>query len=149
MAGDTVWLAQGVDRVAIEIRNSLAHHLVRRPGVELHVARERQRVRAPLFKRLADVDGLDQRKVLDARADQMGQFREEAAALGRGQPPPWPDEGALGSFHGQLNVDAPAAGDRTDLDSARRIFDRQARTGLRCDPAPVDEALVGVEPGQL
>ena len=43
MAGHPMRLAQGVDGVAVEIGNGLAHQLVGRAGVELHVARHRQR----------------------------------------------------------------------------------------------------------
>ena len=49
MSGHAVRLAQGVDRVAVEIGDRFAHHLVGRAGVELHVARHRQRVGAALL----------------------------------------------------------------------------------------------------
>ncbi len=46
MPGHAMRLAQGVDRVAVEIGDGFAHHLVGGAAVKLHVAGERQRVRA-------------------------------------------------------------------------------------------------------
>ena len=66
MSGHAMRLAQGVDRVAVEIGDRFAHHLVGGAGVELHVARHRQRVGAALLQRLADVERLDPRKLVDA-----------------------------------------------------------------------------------
>ena len=68
MPGHAVRLAQGVDRIAVEIGDRLAHHLVGRAGVELHVARHRQRVGAALLHGLADVERLDQRELVDPGA---------------------------------------------------------------------------------
>src|SRR5271156_4560078 len=54
-AAPMVRLAQGVDRIAVEIGDRFAHNLVGRAGVELHVARHRQGVGAALLYGLADV----------------------------------------------------------------------------------------------
>ena len=45
----------------------------------------------------------------------------------------------------------PTAGEIliADLDTARRVLDREARARPRRDPASVDEALVRFEPGEL
>ena len=148
MAGHAVRLAQRVDGVAVEIGDRLAHHLVGRPGVEFHVARHRDRVGAGLLERLADVERLDPRQVVDAGEDQIGKPRQQAAALGGGEPPHGPGERALRRFDRGVDVGAAAARDRADFDAARRILDRQARARSRLDPAPVDETFAGVEPGR-
>ena len=142
-------LAQRIDGVAVEIGDRLAHHLVGGAAVELHVARQRQRVGAALLDRLADIDRLDPREVLDATADELGELREKSAALGRGEPPPFARERPLGRVDRRVDVGACPARDRADLDPARRVLDGEARAGPRRDPASVDEALVGFEPGEL
>ncbi len=148
MAGHAMRLAQGVDRVAVEIGNGFAHHLVGRAAVEFHVARHRQRVGASLLQRLADVERLDVREFVDPLLDEFGELGHEPSALGRGQLAPLPGKRALGRFDRRIDVGRLAARDLADLNATRRVFDRQAFAGLRLDPSPVDEALVGREPGR-
>ena len=148
MAGHPMRLAQGVDRVAVEIGDGFAHHLVGGAAVKLHVARHRQRVGAALLQGLADVERLDVGEFVDPLLDEFGELRHEPPALGRGQLAPFAGKRALGRFDRRIDVCAPPARDLADLDPARRVFDRQALPRLRLDPAPVDEALVGREPGR-
>ena len=143
MARHPVRLAQGVDRVAVEIGDGFAHYLVGRAGIEFHVARHRQRVGASLLQRLADVERLDMGEFVDPFRDQFGELSHEPPALGRGELAPSAAKRALGRVDRRIDIGGPSASDFADLNSARRILDRQALAGLRLDPAPVDEALVG------
>src|SRR5271170_1956501 len=95
MPGHAMGLAQGVDRVAAEIGEGLAHDLVGCAGVELHIAGERQRVSAPLLQGLADVESLDAGEVIDPRADKISKLRQQPPALGRGETSPGTLERAL------------------------------------------------------
>ncbi len=149
MPGDAMGFAQGVDRIAAEIGDGLAHDLVGGAGVKLHVARERQRVGAALLQGLADVQRLDAGEFVDPRVDQFGKLREQPPALGRRETAPGPMKRALGRLDRSIDIGGCPTGDFADLDPARRIFDRQAPARSRRDPAPVDETLVGVEPGQF
>ena len=149
VAGDAMRFAQRIDGVAVEIGDRLAHHLVGGAAVELHVARHRQRVGAALLDRLADIDRLDPREVFDAGADELGELHEQPAALGRGEPSPFARQRPLRCVDRSVDVGACPARDRADLDPARRVLDGEARAGPGGDPAPVDEALVGFEPGEL
>ena len=121
MAGDAVRLAQRVDRVAVQIGDRLAHHLVGGAAVEFHVTRHRKGVGAPLLDRLADVESLDPGKVLDARLDEFAEPGQQPAALRCGQSAPVPGERPLGRLDRRVDVGAPAARDRPDLD--RRATD--------------------------
>jgi hypothetical protein len=51
-------------------------------------------------------------------------------------------------FDRRVNIGRLSASDFADLNSARRVLDWQALARLRLDPPPVDEALVGREPGR-
>ena len=149
VASNPMRFAQRINRVALEIRDRLAHHLVGGAGVELHVARERQRVGAALPDRLADVDRLDPGQILDTTADEVGELREKSAAFGRGEPPPIARERPLGRADRRVDVGACPTRDRADLDPARRVLHGEARARSRRHPASVDEALVRFEPGEL
>ena len=148
MPGHAMGLAQGVDRIAAEIGDGLAHDLVGGAGVKLHVARERQRVGAALLQGLADVERLDAGELVDPRADETGELREQPPALGRRETAPGPMKRALGRLDRRIDVGGCPTGDFADLDPARRVFDRQPRARSRLDPAPVDETLVDREPGE-
>ena len=141
-------LAQGVDRVAIEVGNGFAHHLVGRAGVEFHVARHGHRVRAPLLERLTDVERLDVGELVDPFRDQFGEFREQPPAFSRRQLAPVAGKRLACRLDRRVNIGCLSARDFADLHATRRVFDRQALARLRLDPAPVDEALVGREPGR-
>ena len=148
VAGDAVRLAQSVNGVAVEVGDRLAHHLVGGAAIKLHVTGHRQRVGAALPDRLADIEGFQLREFLDARFDQFAEPKKEPAALGRAEPAPVPGERPLGRIHGCVNVGASPARNSADLRAARGILERQKLVRLRSHPAPVDEALVGLEPGQ-
>ena len=136
-------LAQGVDGVAIEIGDRFAHHFVGRAAIELHVAGHRQRVGAALLQGLADIERLDAGKFVDSLADQPGELHEQPPALGRGELSPFAGKRAFGRLDRGVDVRGLAARDLSDLNPARRVFQRQAFPRLRLDPAPADEALVG------
>ena len=127
MSGDAVRLAQGVDRVAVEVRDRFAHDLVGRAGVKFHIARHRQRVGARLLQRLADVERLDARELLDPGADQIGELQEQSPALGRGEPSPRAMKRALGRLDRRIDVGGLPARDFADFNAARRVLDRQKR----------------------
>ena len=135
MTGDAVRLAQGVDRVAVEIGDRFAHHLVGRAGVKLHVARHRQRVRASLLQGLADVERLDMRELIDPFVDQFGELREQPPALGRGEPAPVPCERPFGGLDRRIDVGGLSASDFADLNPARRILERKARGPIAARPS--------------
>ncbi len=148
VAGDAVRLAQSVNGVAVEVGDRLAHDLVGGAAVELHVTRHRQRVGAPLPDRFADVEGLQPGELLDAGPDEIAEPRQEAAAFGRAEPPPVPGERAFGRVDRGVDIGGLPAGNRADLRAARGILERQKLVRLRPHPAPVDEALVDLEPGE-
>ena len=149
MAGHAVRLAQGVDGVAVEIGDGLAENLVGRAGVELHVARHRQRVGPALFQRLADVERLDPGEIVGPRLHEIAERQHQASALGCGELSPVSGERPLGRGDRGVDVGRRPARDRADRDAARRVFQRQAFAGQRGDPAAADEALVGRIPGKL
>ena len=128
-------LAQRVHRVAVEIGDGFAHHLVGGAGVELHVAGERQRVGASLLQGLADVERFDPRQLVDAGGDQFAEFGQEPPALGRGQAPQVAVQRALGRLDRRIDIGRIPTGDFADLGPARRIFDRQALAGSAARPS--------------
>ena len=88
MRGDALGLPDRGDEEAVEERDRVAVQLVGGGAVELEIARDRHRVGAGLFERLAGVAGLQQRQLLDVVLDQPPELAEQPPALGRGQAAP-------------------------------------------------------------
>ena len=78
----------------------------------------------------------------------FGELREQPSALSRRQLAPSAAKRLACRLDRRIDICALPTSDFADLDSARRIFDRQAPARLRLDPAPIDEALVDREPSQ-
>ncbi len=91
--------------------NRLAHHLVGRAGVELEVARQRQRVGLGLLQGLADVERLEPGQVVGGGEHALRQPHQCAAALGGGEPAPLAVERRLRRGHCGVDVGGVAAGD--------------------------------------
>ena len=88
-------------------------------------------------------------EILDPVSDQLGELGQQPPALGGGQLAPFAGKRALGRFDRRIDIGGPSASDFADLNAARRVLDRQALARSRLDPAPADEALVGIEPGRF
>ena len=147
VAGDAVRLAQGERGVAGGEGQRLAVHLVAGAGVELAVARQRDRIGARLLERLADVVDLELGEQLDVVEHLLADRGEDAAALDRALPAPGGavaavERGARGS-DGGIDVGRAAAGDARELAAVGRILERERRARVGGLPAPADENVVG------
>ena len=120
-----MWLAQRERGVAGGERDRLAHHLVGGAAKELQIARQRQRVGAALFERLADVHRFELRQVLGGRGDALAQATEQPATLGRGEPAPGSVERGLRRGDRGVDVDGIAARDARQVGAVRRVEQRQ------------------------
>ncbi len=150
MAGHPMRLAQGIDGVAVEIGNGLAHQLVGRAGVKFHVARHRQGVRAALPQRLADVERLDFGELLDPARDAFAEPHHQPPALGRGEPPPVAGKRPLGRRDRGVDVRSPSRG-RSNRSRRRATGPRAGSVslGARRDPSAADKAAVDRIPGEV
>ncbi|OIQ71880.1 hypothetical protein GALL_464990 [mine drainage metagenome] len=82
MAGDAMRFAQGVDGVASQIGDRLAHQLIGGTGVKLHIARKGECVGLGLFQWFADIQRLNQRQIIGAGGDQLADAGKDATTLG-------------------------------------------------------------------
>ena len=138
-------LAQGVDGVAVEIGDGLAHHLVGGAAVELHVAGESHGVGAGLLQWLADVERLDAGEVVDALEHEAADAGKDAAALGRGRPAPDAIEGGAGGGHGGVDIGGLPARNAGNGGAIRGVLDIEVVAAEGGDPAAADEAFRGIE----
>ena len=135
VAGDAVRLAEGVDGVAGEIGDGLAHQLVGGAAVELDVARERPGVGAGLAERLADVAGLELgRGPRHASSTSRPSAGEQPAALGGGGGGPRGRSKAARAAATAASTSAgPPRAMRGELAPGRGV---ERRAGCRPPPAP-------------
>jgi len=145
--GDAVRLAQRERGVAVGEGDRLAHHLVGRAAVELEVARQRQRVGAPLLERLADVQRLEPRQLVGFFEHERAHLGEQAAALGRAERTPGAVERRARRTHRVVDVGRLAACDRAQQRALGRVEQRQRPAARRRAPAAADEDERGIECG--
>ena len=88
-------------------------------------------------------------EVVDPLVDLFRELGEQPPALGCGQPAPFARKRLACRLDGRIDVGGGPTRDFADLNPTRGVLDRQALARLRLDPAPADEAFVGIEPGRL
>ena len=137
--GHAMRLADRQDRVAVLVGNRGAVQLVGGAGIELEVARQRDRVGPCLLQRLAGVLGLELRQLLDMGLDRIGPAPQQAAAIDGGHPAPEAGMGRARGRDGLIDVVGAAAGDLREHGAARRIDHRQRLAAARRDRLVADE----------
>jgi hypothetical protein len=104
MARDSVGFAQGIDGVAVEKGDRLAHDLVSATRVELHVAGEGHRIGTTLSQRFADVERLKPGEVIDAGQDDLADPGQDTAAFRGRHPAPSACAGGMGGGDGGVDI---------------------------------------------
>ncbi|MNT41478.1 hypothetical protein D3C72_1778380 [compost metagenome] len=131
MARDAVGLAPGQHAVAVGVGDRLAVELVARTGVELEVARQRNRVGACLLGGLAAVALLQRRQLVGVLQDLGRELLQQPAALHRSQLLPHRVVALASRVHRRIDVVGIAALDLVEGLAVRRVDhrDRAARGG--------------------
>src|SRR6185369_17310829 len=130
-------------------RQRLAVHLVAGAGVELAIARQRNRVGARLLERLADVVGLELGEQLDVVEYFPADRGEDAAALDGAEAPPAArsaivERSARRADRG-IDISGPPAADACELAAVRRVLERNRRARRGGAPFAADEQAIGGE----
>ena len=129
MARDAVGLAPGEHAVAVRVGDGLAVELVARTGVELEVARQRNRVGPRLLGGLAAVALLQRRQLVRMLQDLGRELLQQSAAFHRGQLLPHRVVALAGCMHRRVDVVGVAALDLVEGLAVGRVDhrDRAAR----------------------
>ena len=105
-------LPQGVDRVAIKIRDRLTRQLVSCAAVEFHIPGQSDGVGTRLGQGLSDVQRLQPGELIDVIQDKLAQSRQNPSAFCRGGFTPRTRECVRGGRLGHINVVGRSGGDQ-------------------------------------
>ena len=144
MAGDTMRLPQGINGIAVQIRDRFAMHLVGGPAVEFQIAGQRHGIGPRLFQRLADVHRFQHGQIVGAVQHHLSHARQNPPPFQRRHPAPIARQRLMGGGDGGVDITRLAARDLRQRLPRRRIFQRQRICGAQ--PAAADEHFLGVEP---
>ena len=135
--------AQGIDGVAVEIRDGLAMYLVRRAAVEFAVARKGDCIGAGLGDGFADVEGFKCRQQVSMVQHKLAEAGEATASLQRAHLAPRAVQSGLGGADSSVHIRVSAAGDPAQRAAIGGVDERQ-RVG-RGAPCATDQDVTGVK----
>ncbi len=137
MAGHAMRLAQGIDGIAVQIGDGVAHDLVGGTAIEFHIAGQSDRIGARLCQRLSDIARFEFCQCVGLRQHSLAYAGQDAATLCRSHPSPVSGAGGMGGSDSRVDIRRRAARDLRQGLACRWV--RNLDRGIATNPGPADQ----------